>query len=84
MKLKTNKKIKTKYIIKRLMIKFDIINEQQYIFNFFANFRKLFLSKIKEKHFHENQVSFYLTKKYFSLTNFFNNKQIHKNFKINL
>jgi hypothetical protein len=30
------------------MIKFDIINEQQYIFNFFENFRKKFYqNKIK-------------------------------------
>ena len=50
--MKLKKRFKTKYIaMKRLMIKFDIINKYQDIFKFFTTFRKYFSLK---KHFLEN------------------------------
>jgi len=49
----------------------------------FLNFSQLsesvFRLNFSGKHFSENQVNFFLTKKYFLLINFFNNKQIQKN-----
>jgi hypothetical protein len=48
--MKLKKKLKTKYIaIKRLKIKFDIINKLQDIFYFFASSRKMYFAKNNKK-----------------------------------
>jgi hypothetical protein len=50
---------------------------------FFTIFRKCFSSKIKRKHFPENQTIFFFTGKCFPLINFYNAKQTHENLKNN-
>jgi len=53
----------------------------------FLNFSQLpesvFRPNFSGKYFLENQAKFFLTKKYFLLTNFFNEKQTYKNLKNN-
>jgi hypothetical protein len=66
MKLK-NKYSKQKiYIaIKSLRTKFDIISKYYDIYKIFTTYRKCFPSKIKGKHFHENQAKFFFDQKVF-------------------
>jgi hypothetical protein len=66
------KEFKTKYIaIKSLMIKFVIINKLYDISKFIITSGKCFPSKIKEKHFLENQAKFLFDWKVFSVDQFF-------------
>jgi hypothetical protein len=51
--------------------------------NFSQLLKSVFRPNFSGKHFSGNQPNFSLTVKYFSLTNFSNNKQIQKNLKNN-
>ena len=70
--IRKKKEFKTKYIaIKSLMIKFVIINKLYDISKFITTSGKCFPSKIKGKHFPENQAKFLFDWKVFSVDQFF-------------
>jgi hypothetical protein len=60
-------------MIKKLIKGMKINNKIFY--NFSKLLESVFCPKLKKKHFLKNQINFFWLKKYFSLTNFYNDKQ---------